>query len=142
MAKELSEILINLSSHSGSRILNCTTLEPTCFVFDTKTGWNDAKIDLFYLAAITGMDVREGQPAGATTEDLLGEEQIENQEEENGANSDAQENKLMISSSLEENYGLPQIEIVDSATKADESHANLTMLDETTLIPSSPLLLP
>ena len=57
MAKELSEILINLSSHSGSRIINCTALEPACFVFDTQTGWNDAKIDLFYLTVVSNMDI-------------------------------------------------------------------------------------
>ena len=57
MAKELSEILINLSSHGGSSILKCTAFEPTCFVFDTKSGWNDAKVDLFYLAIITDMDI-------------------------------------------------------------------------------------
>lgn len=32
-------------------------LDPHCFVFDTKTGWNDAKIDLFYLAAISELDI-------------------------------------------------------------------------------------
>ena len=38
--------------------MKCTALEPTCFVFDTKAGWNDAKIDLFYLAIITDMDIK------------------------------------------------------------------------------------
>ena len=57
LAKELSEILINISSHSGSRIKNCQLLDPQCFVFDTKTGWNDAKIDLFYLAVVSELDV-------------------------------------------------------------------------------------
>ena len=64
-----------MSSHSGSRILNCTALEPTCFVFDTKTGWNDAKIDLFYLSVITGMDVKEGETVAA--------DQLDGEEEEN-----------------------------------------------------------
>ena len=57
LAKELSEILINISSHSGSRIVNCTALEPACFVFDTQTGWNDAKVDLFYLSLVSDMDI-------------------------------------------------------------------------------------
>ena len=58
MSKELSEILIKISSHSGHRIQNCTVLDPDCFVFDTKTGWNDAKIDLFYLAVVSDIDVQ------------------------------------------------------------------------------------
>ena len=57
LAKELSEILINVSSHSGQRIKNCTLLHPDCFVFDTNAGWNDAKIDLFYLAVVSELDV-------------------------------------------------------------------------------------
>ena len=36
-------------------------LDPHCFVFDTKAGsWNDAKIDLFYLAVVTEMYVVPG----------------------------------------------------------------------------------
>lgn len=32
------------------------------FVFDTKTGWNDAKIDLFYLTVVSDMRVTEATP--------------------------------------------------------------------------------
>lgn len=39
-------------------------LDPDCFVFDTKTGWNDAKIDLFYLAIVSELDVLPADIAG------------------------------------------------------------------------------
>ena len=68
LAKELSEILINLSSHSGRRIQDCALLDPHCFVFETKSGWNDAKIDLFYLATVTNMDIDEDYAESVTTE--------------------------------------------------------------------------
>ena len=61
--------------------MNCTALEPTCFVFDTKTGWNDAKIDLFYLATISGMDVKE---RATTSADILDDEE-ENKEDDDEA---------------------------------------------------------
>ena len=71
LAKEMSEILINLSSHSGRRIHDCALVEPNCFVFDTKAGWNDAKIDLFYLAVLTNMDVSDEFNESLTTENDL-----------------------------------------------------------------------
>ena len=46
-----------MSSHSGGRIQNCSLVEPHCFVFDSKSAWNDAKVDLFYLTVLTDMDV-------------------------------------------------------------------------------------
>ena len=67
LAKELSEILINLSSHSGSRIHKCMLVDPNSFVFDTKTGWNDAKIDLFYLTVVSDMRVTEAIADGKSS---------------------------------------------------------------------------
>lgn len=53
--------MINISSHSGSKISNCQVLDPSCFIFDTQTGWNDAKVDLFYLSVVSEMDIIESE---------------------------------------------------------------------------------
>ena len=35
-------------------------LDPDCFVFDSQRGWNDAKIDLFYLTVVSAMQISKG----------------------------------------------------------------------------------
>ena len=44
------EILVNMSSHAD-KLRGCHSVDKLCFVFD-QSNLNDAKIDLFYLAAI------------------------------------------------------------------------------------------
>ena len=89
LAKELSEILINISSHSGSRITNCKVLDPSCFVFDTQTGWNDAKVDLFYLSVVSEMDIIESE---SKSDENSGQENVnsENKSQKNEIISEQQ----------------------------------------------------